>query len=207
MADRRSLQPRKLGKQRRAVETRARILEAAAHVFAEHGYAAGTTNRVAERAAVSIGSLYQYFPNKDAMLVELVHRHLAEGTQRIGVLLAEGSLTDDLEEVVTRFVQATLDNHIERPTLHQVLFEEAPRPPELLRSLHEAETWLVEAVRRALDDHPEVTVGDTETAARLVVATIESVVHRYIGSGMTVPVARFRRELVAMVTRYLRGDP
>jgi AcrR family transcriptional regulator len=78
-ADRR-LQPRRKPRQVRAELTRDRILTAAAHVFAEHGYAAGTTNRIAERARVSIGSLYQYFPNKDAILAELLVRHIDRGT-------------------------------------------------------------------------------------------------------------------------------
>ena len=77
-----ALQPRKQGKQQRAVVTRQRILDAAAHVLATHGYAAGTTNRVAEAAGVSIGSLYQYFPNKDAILVELATAHVNSARRR-----------------------------------------------------------------------------------------------------------------------------
>jgi AcrR family transcriptional regulator len=78
-ADRR-LEPRRKPRQVRAGLTRERILTAAAHVFAEHGYAAGTTNRIAERARISIGSLYQYFPNKDAILAELLIQHIDRGT-------------------------------------------------------------------------------------------------------------------------------
>ena len=53
----RRLEPRRKPRQVRAELTRERILTAAAHVFADHGYAAGTTNRIAERARISIGSL------------------------------------------------------------------------------------------------------------------------------------------------------
>ncbi|MET7800720.1 TetR/AcrR family transcriptional regulator [Streptomyces decoyicus] len=67
------LHPRKQPKQVRGELTRERILVAAAQVFAEYGYAAETTNRIAERAHVSIGSLYQYYPNKDAILVGAVN--------------------------------------------------------------------------------------------------------------------------------------
>ena len=54
----------------------AAILEAAADQIAHEGFAAMTTNRVAARAGVSIGSLYQYFPNKQALLVALLEEHL-----------------------------------------------------------------------------------------------------------------------------------
>ena len=58
--------------QRRSQVTVTAILDAAARVFEERGFEAGTTNHVAEVAGVSIGSLYEYFPNKDAMVVALV---------------------------------------------------------------------------------------------------------------------------------------
>src|SRR3954462_6141325 len=92
-ADRR-LQPRRKPRQVRAELTRQRTLTAAAHVFAEHGYAAGTTNRIAERGRISIGSLYQYFPNKDAILAALLVRHLDRGdwTGADEVDLTPGSL-------------------------------------------------------------------------------------------------------------------
>jgi AcrR family transcriptional regulator len=61
--------------QRRSQVTVTAILDAAARVFEERGFEAGTTNFVAERAGVSIGSLYEYFPNKDAMVVALVELH------------------------------------------------------------------------------------------------------------------------------------
>lgn len=200
-----ALQPRKQVKQRRAAETRERILVAAARVFAEHGYAAGTTNRMAEAAGVSIGSLYQYYPNKDAILVELVHRHVDAGVAIVQGHLRDGRLPEGLEAQVRLFVRATIENHLDEPALHRVLFEEAPRPPELLATLHRAEAWLVAATERALERSPEVAVTDRSTAARLVVATIESVVHRWFASRRPVARDRFEDELTAMLTGYLRG--
>ena len=70
MTGARAVSPRKIPSQRRSLETVERIVSAAARVFAEEGVAA-TTDRIAARAGVSIGSLYQYFPNKDALLLEL----------------------------------------------------------------------------------------------------------------------------------------
>jgi AcrR family transcriptional regulator len=66
-----AVKPRKRPRQARSRETEAVLLEAAARVLAEQGPAAFNTNRVAERAGVSVGSLYQYYPNKAALLFRL----------------------------------------------------------------------------------------------------------------------------------------
>ncbi|MFD5456418.1 TetR/AcrR family transcriptional regulator, partial [Streptomyces olivaceus] len=130
-SDRRGLAPRKQPRQVRAELTRERILDAAAHVFDEYGYAAGTTNRIAERARVSIGSLYQYYPNKDAILAELVTRHLDTG--RAAVMRHQGKeLPRSLEEVLRLFVRVAVDNHLDDPQLLRVMAEQGPRSPELL---------------------------------------------------------------------------
>ena len=68
---------RKIPRQRRACQTVDFILEAAAYILSEQGIEGFTTNRIAERAGVNIASLYQYFPNKGAILEELQARHLA----------------------------------------------------------------------------------------------------------------------------------
>ena len=74
----RALELRKEPKQARSRETVDVILEAAAQVFERHGYAETTTDQVAERAGVSVGSVYQYFPSKDALLAALVKRFAAD---------------------------------------------------------------------------------------------------------------------------------
>ena len=71
-------EPRKRPVQARSRQTVESILAAAARILAERGYLATTTNDVAEAAGVSIGSLYQYFPNKDSLLVALEERRLAD---------------------------------------------------------------------------------------------------------------------------------
>lgn len=71
-----ALAPRKRPAQQRARTTVEAILGAAIELFAARGYARTTTNAVAARAGISVGSLYQYFPNKDAILTALVERHM-----------------------------------------------------------------------------------------------------------------------------------
>jgi AcrR family transcriptional regulator len=72
------LSPRKRPSQSRSAATVKAILDATARILVERGYAATSTNAVAERAGVSVGSLYQYFPNKDALIAALHTRHIEQ---------------------------------------------------------------------------------------------------------------------------------
>lgn len=203
MPSERGLRPRKQPQQARAHETRQRILNAAAHVFAEHGYAAGTTNRIADAASMSVGSLYQYFPNKDSIVVELARAHVRKATAALQAMLA-GGLPDALEARLRMLIDATFVAHQGGHRLHQVLFEQAPRAAVVVAELRAAEDALVDLVTRNLAGDPAVTVADHELAARLVVTTVEAAVHRVV----TDPVAstdagRHLAELAAMLHCYL----
>lgn len=195
--------PRKQPKQQRAAETRERILRAAAHVFAQHGYVAGTTNRIAERAEVSIGSLYQYFPNKDAILRALMTAHADAGMALIAQRLAAG-LPIRLDDKLRVFVRATIDNHRDNPRLHRVLFEEAPRAPEFLVHMHAMERQAVDAAVALLGQHPSVRLS--RLTAQIVVATIESLVHRLITAPESADPVQLEDEIVALLYRYLQSS-
>lgn len=195
---------RKQPRQQRAVETRQAILEAAARVFAEYGYAAGTTNRIAAAADLSIGSLYQYFPNKDAILSALTDAHVDAGIALLRERTAAG-LPESLEELLRLFVRTAIDNHRDDTRLHRVLFEEAPRSPVLLDRLHRAEGDAVGAVRALLDSHSDVTVADTAFAARMVVTTVESLTHRLLACEKPAGAEQLEDGIVMMLAGYLRG--
>lgn len=202
-ADRR-LEPRRKPSQVRAELTRERILTAAAHVFAEHGYAAGTTNRIAERARVSIGSLYQYFPNKDAILAEILIQHIDRGswTGAAELDLSPGTL----EATVRTLIRDAIDNHSDDPRLLRVMIEEAPASKELLDTINRHGKLRTAQVRDVLIRHPDIHVDDPDVAAELILFTVEVNTHKFMASPQTTPVETFENELVAMMTRYLRGD-
>ncbi|MET9629721.1 TetR/AcrR family transcriptional regulator [Lentzea sp. NPDC006480] len=199
----RHLDPRRKPRQIRAELTRDRILTAAAHVFAEHGYAAGTTNRIAEQARVSIGSLYQYFPNKDAILAELLVRHIDRGawTQAGQVDLSPGTL----EAAVRTLVRDAIDNHRDDPQLLRIMIEEGQFSQEVRDTLARHGEHRVAEVRAVFARHPDVHVRDLDTAAELVVFTVELNTHRLLAFPRDISVETFENELVDMVTRYLRG--
>ncbi|WP_305786967.1 TetR/AcrR family transcriptional regulator [Symbioplanes lichenis] len=203
-ADDRRLQPRRKPSQVRAELTRERILTAAAHVFAEHGYAAGTTNRIAERARISIGSLYQYFPNKDAILAALLIQHIDRGAwaQADRLDLSPGSL----KATVRALVRDAIDHHRDDPRLLRIMIEEAPLSQELLDTIDSHQKLRVAQVRDLLARHPDVRVRDLDTAANLINFTVEINTHRLMADPHAPAVETFESELIDMVTRYLAGS-
>ncbi|WP_399880138.1 TetR/AcrR family transcriptional regulator [Streptomyces sp. BBFR51] len=202
-ADRR-LTPRRRPQQVRAALTRERILTAATHVFAEYGYAAGTTNRIAERARMSIGSLYQYFPNKDAILAELLVRHIDRGAWAGADEL--DATPGSLKEVVRSLVRDAIDHHHDDPQLLRIMIEEAPVSSELIEAIDRHGKARVGQVREVLARHPDVGVQDLDMAAELVVGTVEMNTHKLMAAAQPIQVERLETELVAMISRYLQGD-
>lgn len=201
----RALQPRRTPTQSRSRETVAAILDAAARVFATQGYAAGTTNHIAAEAGVSVGSLYEYFPNKDALLAALLEEHVQAG-EEILVRAAEGvgdMRGRDTTPVVRRFVEAMVTLHARDRALHRVLFEEAPLPRrirERMASIEARATAFVEAYLRA---HPGRTRRDPALAAAVAVQTIEGLTHKLVLYGeRDADIDAYVEEMVALITAY-----
>jgi len=181
MALQAQLKPRKRPTQARSKATVEAILLAAAQVFRRQGYAATTTDRIAERAGVSVGSLYQYFPNKDSILVALAEGHIDTGFALVRELLAE-ALTEKpaLESLLHRFVVAMVALHEHEPELHRVLFEEAPLPSSVRRQLRKRENEFATEVCALLRAHPEVHMRDPKVTSYILVHTVDALVHNFI---------------------------
>ncbi|NJR63840.1 MAG: TetR/AcrR family transcriptional regulator, partial [Cyanobacteria bacterium CRU_2_1] len=118
--------PRKQPKQDRSKMTVDAILTAAAHILTEDGYDTASTNRIAERAGVSIGSLYQYFPNKEAIMTALRERHIDEMAEIVEAAVNQ-TAQQPIEVALHELVKACVAAHRIDPTLHQVLDEQVPR--------------------------------------------------------------------------------
>jgi AcrR family transcriptional regulator len=172
------LAPRKVPRQERSRLTVDRILVAAAQVFHEAGYTSATTNDIALEAGISVGSLYQYFPNKDAILVALTQRHIDTATAGMVGLVSALSPDDGIHETFCTVVDFLVEQH-ELDELHLLVMHQAPRTHEISRALDEAKARLVGMTGHFLasqipDDRQRLLV------ARMVVATIDAGVHDVI---------------------------
>lgn len=174
-----SAEPRKRPRQRRSAETVDRILGAAARILDERGYAGTTTNHVAELAGVSIGSLYQYFPNKDALLVALAERHVDEVAVRFGDRLV--TLREDrpsLDLTVRALLELTVELN-DTSRLHAILFSDCPRTPALEQRLSRFTDLLVTEVTWHLERTGHGG-DDAELRARLAIAAADAAVHEVV---------------------------
>lgn len=166
-----SIEPRKRPRQARATATVEAILEAAAHILERKGLAALNTNHIAERAGVSVGSLYQYFPTKQAILTEIIRRKRRRLVDGIAASLraAEG---ETLDESLDRLIAAAIEHQIEWP--------------RLARNLEIAEAFLplqneTEALNRTLIEEiggflARQGVGDVIVATQDLIALVRGMI-------------------------------
>ena len=182
--------------QRRAQETVEVILRATTQILSRDGLDRVTTNRVAEKAGVSVGSLYQYFPNKEALVAEVRRRYDHAFRERlIGLVGLVATLP--LEEAVERCVRALIAIHAEDPGLHNAVSSAGLDDTER-RLLHQvAASWL-EARR------DEIRRPDRTLAATIALDAAEALIH---GVALRSPERLgdddFAAEVTDLLVRYL----
>jgi AcrR family transcriptional regulator len=152
---------------------------------------------------VSIGSLYQYFPNKEAMVSALIERHSNEMNAAILNELSRVA-TLPMAEAARAVIELTISAHAIDPALHRVLTEQVPRIGRLakLRELDNISHRMVAGLLAAR--RHELAITDVELAAFVLVSAIESIVHR---AALLYPDKlrdpRLVDEATLLVTRYL----
>jgi AcrR family transcriptional regulator len=120
-----ALAPRKTAVQTRATRTVEAIVEAAARILETAGLDGYSTNVVAGRAGVSIGSLYQYFPNKDAITLALIERESSARVKEV----QDAEAIEDWRKALERMVGAAVRHQLRRPALARLLDLEEARLP------------------------------------------------------------------------------
>lgn len=195
--------PRKRPRQDRSKATVESILGATARILVKRGFDGLTTNEVAEQAGVSIGSLYQYFPNKAALVAALVEQHVEATNAAVLSELARVAALP-MRDAIRAVIELAIRAHAIDPELHRVLTEQVPRVGRMSRLAeldamnHEAITAILRA-RQA-----ELAITDPDLAAFMCVSAIEAIAHR---AALFDP-ARLRdprtvEEATLLVSRYL----
>ena len=195
-------------RQERSRHTVECVLAAAAQVFAQQGYANTTTNHIAARAGVSIGSLYQYFPSKDAVLVALAERHVERAFATV-MEQVRAKRTAPIPEFLRVLVDTMVAAHEMEPRLHRVIFEEASLDEGFRRRLDELDARAMAVARELIDERiAELAVQNPEMASFIVVQVLEGLTHAMVMRHPKVlRSAEFRDEFVRLLECYLLGGP
>ena len=173
------IKPRKVASQERSRATVDALVGATARILVEEGFDKASTNRIAEVAGVSVGSLYQYFPSKEALVAAVIEHHQREIMQTVLGELAD-IFAQPVETAVRKLVAVAVKAHRVDPKLHRVLAEQIPR----VGKLEKLETFNREnytLFRTYLEGHrDELCVDDLELASFVCVTSIEALTHNAV---------------------------
>ena len=202
------IKPRKVASQERSRATVEALIEATARILVRDGFEKASTNRIAELAGVSVGSLYQYFPGKESLVAAVIERHQQEIMQTVRDELA-GVLDMPVEQAVRKLVAIAVKAHRVDPKLHRVLAEQIPRVGKLEKvASFNSENYAL--FRTYLESHrDELAVDDLELASFVCVTSIEALTHNAVlhHSRMLSDDAMeaLTEEGARLVIRYLKG--
>lgn len=190
--------------QRRARQTVEAVLDAVVRIVKREGIKAITTNHVAEVAGVSIGSVYQYFPDKRAIFIALHRRHIEEIDRMVEARLMDHA-ESSLDELIRAMVEAMIEAHATDPKLYELLFSEVPHRAEGTRDfavrLHGAFRLAISARAHELNRHPNL-----DKVVFVLTHMVESLSHGAVlrrPPGLSLAAAK--EEAVRAVLAYLRA--
>jgi AcrR family transcriptional regulator len=207
MARKPATNPRKSASQERSRLTVDALLEATARVLMKEGYDRASTNKIAAVAGVSIGSLYQYFPSKEALVAAVIDRHMHEMFQVVRDALVKVA-AQPIEIAARELVSVMLDAHRVNPKLHGGLAEQVPRTGRL-ENIEAINREAYALVRGYLEAHrDELDVADPDIAAFICVTAVEALTHAAIVRRPEIltdeKAERLVEDVTRLVVRFLR---
>ncbi|MBK5418066.1 TetR/AcrR family transcriptional regulator [Pseudomonas sp. TH31] len=191
---------RKEPRQARSRATVDSIVQAGARVLSDRGWAGFNTNDVADAAGVSIGSLYQYFPDKQA-LVEAIRQHHLNDV--LAVIRTVGSGEKHPGQLVDELVDGMIAAHSIHPELHRVLLDIAPPHSSAISAHSVFEAQYLARYRAVVEAYPGSRGRAVNSmVAQVLCAAVEGVIHGAARSG-TLKSKELKEELVHLVCSYL----
>jgi AcrR family transcriptional regulator len=198
------LEPRKTPVQARSTASVSAILEATIQVLLDGGKDRLTTTRVAARAGVSVGTLYQYFPNKSALLQAVLKRHFSEITNAIEAVCLEQrgkSLSQMAIALVTAFLAAKMKDVNTSLALYSVGGD-----VDAEKIVRQVGIRTSKAVAEMLETTHEQLTEDPRLVASMLQGTMAGVSRRLLESrSPEKEVETFRRELIVLACAYLNA--
>ena len=198
--------PRKTPVQRRAAVTVGAISEAAIQILLKQGVNRLTTTRVAERAGVSVGTLYQYYPNKQSLLLAVLADHLDHVTAAVEAA-CEQARHQPLSEMVRAVVEAFVDAKMERSDVSRALYQFATDVggPALVKRVGQRSRKALEAM---LQTAPDIASPPDTFAVEMMFAAMAGATRYVLEAGASATMMRgLRQQLVVLCQAYMRAQP
>lgn len=198
-------QPRKTPRQARSAASVEAILEATIQVLRKNGKSKLTTTRIADRAGVSVGTLYQYFPNKSSLLQALLKDHLdrvALAVETACEAAYGASLASMAETITSAFVQAKFRNIDASVALYAV--SDDIEGKRIARGMHARSLKAMTTLFGTARDTP---IAEPDIVAATLLSAMAGVSRAMLEKGVTrTTMATMERELTTMVRAYLQAS-
>jgi AcrR family transcriptional regulator len=197
-----AFEPRKTPVQARATVTVEAISEATIQVLLSQGAERLTTTRVAYRAGVSVGTLYQYFPNKRSLLFAVLEDHLEKVTKEVEDT-CEHARRKPLAEMIKQVVEAFVDAKIARADITVALYKIAPDIGGLAL-VKRVTQRMQKAIVRMLESAPDTTSSPDEFAIQMMLAAMSGAMRSVLeAGGSPAMMRRLREHLVLLCQTYI----
>jgi len=196
--------PRKIPVQARSRATFDAIIQAATYILTKRGWDSLTTNAIAERAGVNIGSLYQYFPNKEAVIAELQRRHAEAIHAQLHKALARLPQQPSLRTAVAQIIEMVVKEHRIAPAVHKAITEELPRTARYRQNENDSlQQQFLTALKPFMQNVP-----DPELAIYMMDVAIHAIIHHAAAERPDLLAQpRLIAELVTLFETYLCRSP
>jgi AcrR family transcriptional regulator len=197
-----AFEPRKTPIQARSTVTVESISEAAIQVLLSHGAERLTTTRVADRAGVSVGTLYQYYPNKQALLFAVLENHFNKVASRVEAACV-GACRKPLSEMTKEMVEAFVDAKMERADISVALYRVAADVggAVLVKRVNQRTRKAVEAM---LETAPDIKWPPDKFAVEMMLSAMGGAMRSLLESGPPPAMVRKAREqLVLLCQSYM----
>lgn len=197
-----AFEPRKTPIQARSAVTVEAISEATVQLLLRHGIERLTTTRIAERAGVSVGTLYQYYPNKQSLLFAVLEHHLNNVMEKVEAA-CEGACHKPLAEMIRDMVEAFVDAKMERADISVALYRVSADAggPALIKRISQRSRNAVEAMLQTATD---AELLPDKVTIDMMLAAMAGVMRSLLEAGPSpVTVRKSREQLVLLCQSYM----
>ncbi len=192
-------------KQKRSRRTRQRLVRAATRLFSEKGYERTTTNHIAKRAGVSVGTFYKYFLDKRSVFLEIYHDYSLEIEKTIHAELDPQKWQGiDFHAGIHSLVRTAFQSHKRDPGLQHAFAQIAMKDPEFRDVRNQIRAQLRKPLKRLIENRRgEIRVRNIPLAAFLIDEAVEACLHSSITTNAPFAEEELITELANMVIGYL----